>query len=141
METSTSFVSKKRLDLIREIHRRKVHEALDKENPPKERKKAQRECRICGKDFEPENPFVRACLECKPERDAPSDKSRAKTWRALLKSHFGTEFFTKEDVHTFFKKEYSLETIKKTLYVLVRNEALGLKRGDSRFNRNRYFFS
>lgn len=141
METGTAPLRKMRLDLIREIHRRKVREALDQKFPPKERKKLSRECRICGKDFYPENSFVRACLECKPERDTPSDKKRAKAWASPLKKHFGVKLFLKEEVHTFFKGEHSLETIKKTLFVLVRKGTLGLKRGDSSFNRNRYFFS
>lgn len=132
---------KKRIDIIKDIHRKKLIEKIDGPVIEKEQCRLEsKECLCCGSEFTPEYYKTKYCSKCRPERDAKIYIDRAKEWEPLLKKKFQNKEFFKEDVYKFFDFKYSLGIVKRTLLSMSRHGNLKLIRGSSLCHTNRYVF-
>lgn len=140
-KTDSSKVVKNRLQILKEIHRKKVIEKVSggKTEEPIPVKLPPIDCKTCGEEFTPELPCVKFCKRCRIERETPAFHKRAKQWEKSLKKKFKSEEFTKEDVNKFFKQKFSFETIRKVLYMMSYNGTVEIVNGNFK-NSHRYKF-
>lgn len=131
---------KSRLQVLKEIHRRKVIEKITEHSPEKIKPVNTIECASCGVEFIANYPRAKFCISCRKIHTSPIYAKRAKDWFEKLKNHFQDQPFIKEEVSNFFKNKYSLETVRKVLNHMVQYEGLILISGGYKYV-NKYKFN
>ena len=132
---------KSRLQMIKEIHRRKVIEQVSGFEKEKEKEKSLNvvECFTCGTEFVANYPRAKFCVSCRKIHTSPVYAQRAKEWFTELQTHFKEQPFIKEEVNVYFGNKYSLETVRKVLNHMVQYEGLNLISGGYK-HANKYHF-
>lgn len=130
---------KSRLQMIKEIHRRKVISQISGSEQEKEKPSQIIECATCGVDFVANYPRAKFCVSCRKIHTSPVYAQRAKEWFVELQKHFKDHSFIKEEVNVYFGNKYSLETVRKVLNHMVQYEGLNLISGGYK-HANKYHF-